>query len=64
MLRCPVELGPQDFPIKHRSLGSLAEVEPLLDLCARGKLYEVEEWIMQGKPTQHPPPTDRKLLRR
>lgn len=64
MLRRPSDLGSNDFPIKHQAHGSLAEVEPLLDLCARGKLYEVEEWISQSKPIQHPPPTDRKLLRR
>lgn len=63
MLRRPSELCPQDFPIERRPQGSRAEVEPLLLLCSRGKLYEVEKWIDEGKPTQHPPPTDRKLQR-
>lgn len=63
MLRRPAELCPQDFPIERRPQGSRAEVEPLLFLCSRGKLYEVEKWIDEGKPTQHPPPTDRKLQR-
>jgi hypothetical protein len=64
MFRRPDDLREEDFPIKHRAIGSFAEVEPLLVLCAQGKLYEVEGWLAQGRPVQFPPPEDRKLQRR
>lgn len=64
MFRRPDDLRDEDFPVKHRAIGSFTEVEPLLVLCAQGKLYEVEEWLAQGRPVQFPPPEDRKLQRR
>lgn len=64
MLRRPSELASADFPIPLRPAGDFAAVEPLLALCASGKLYEVEKWVGEGRPLQFPPPTDRKLQRR
>ena len=64
MIRRPSDLKDTDFPISHLPVGSFAEVEPLLALCANGRLYEVEEWIAAGRPLQFPPPDDRKLQRR
>lgn len=63
-LRRPHELAADEIPVEHRPLGDLGAVEPLLGLCAGGKLYEVEAWIADGRPIQFPPPTDRKLRRR
>lgn len=63
-LRRPSELTPADFPIPHRPCAEFSLVEPLLALCAGGKLYEVETWIAKGRPLQYPPPEDRKLQRR
>lgn len=60
----PHELTPSQFPIPHRALGAYAEVHPLLDLCRRGKLYEVEAWIDSGHPIQFEASADRKLQRR
>lgn len=64
MLRRPTELSPSDLPIAHRAQGRFDEVGPLLELCASGKLYEVERWISEGRPIQHPRPEDRKQQRR
>lgn len=63
MLKRPYELAATDFPIPHRSRGEFAEVLPLLALCARGKLYEVEQWIRENRPIQFPPSDDRKVRR-
>lgn len=52
-----------ELPTATRALGSVDEVLPLLQLCAAGKLYEVEVWIDEGRPLQFPPPSDRKLQR-
>lgn len=38
----------------RRELGTLAEVEPLMALCATGKVYEIEAWIVEGRPIQFP----------
>jgi len=64
MLRRPSDLNPADLPIAHRPCAEFSAVEPLLKLCASGKLYEVETWIADGHPLQFPPPEDRKLQRR
>ncbi len=53
-----------DFPVPHRPLGDFAAVEPLLALCATGKLYEVEAWIADGRPLQFSPSEQRKLRRK
>lgn len=63
-LRRPAELTHTDLPVPHRPTGDFSAVEPLLALCAQGKLYEVEAWIAEGQPLQFPPPADRKLQRR
>jgi hypothetical protein len=63
-LRRPQDLIEADFPIPHRPFGSFAEVEPLLVLCERGKLYEVETWIDEGRPLQFILPEHDKLHRR
>lgn len=60
----PKDMRPEDFPVQPRLLGEYPEVEPLLALCTKGKLYEIERWIDAGKPIQYPPPTDRKLQRK
>jgi ankyrin repeat protein len=31
------------------------EIKPLIDLCKAGKLFEVQEWIVSGKPVNGPP---------
>ena len=31
------------------------EIKPLIDLCKAGKLFEVQEWIVTGKPVNPPP---------
>lgn len=39
------------------------EIAPFIDLCKNGKLFEVQDWIAQGKPTDLPltiPPKERK----
>src|SRR5687768_16014102 len=64
MLRRPSDITAADFPIPPRPCGDLIAVEPLLALCASGKLYEVEKWIAEGHPLQFPVPEDRKLQRR
>lgn len=64
MLRRPSDLTAADFPIPPRPSGEFTAVEPLLALCASGKLYEVETWVAEGNPLQFPPPGDRKLRRR
>lgn len=60
----PNDLTSTDFPVPHRSLGTFLEVQPLLELCRRGKLYEVEAWIDTGRPLQFSASADRKLQRR
>ncbi|MEI6464873.1 MAG: hypothetical protein WCQ89_09125 [Verrucomicrobiota bacterium] len=60
----PEDLQAADFPVKRRPPGEYSEVEPLLALCTKGKLYEVERWIDAGKPIQYSPPLDRKLQRK
>lgn len=64
MLRRPSETAPVSPPFERRPLGTITEVDALIDLCAKGKLYEVEQWISEGRPLQHAPPEDRKLQRR
>jgi hypothetical protein len=40
----PLDLKGSDFPIPHRPpVKDFAAIEPLIILCASGKLYEVEE---------------------
>ncbi|MFT3783665.1 MAG: hypothetical protein QM790_16760 [Nibricoccus sp.] len=63
-LRRPSDLTKADLPVARRPVGDFAAVEPLLALCEGGKLYEVEAWIVEGRPLQFPPPDDRKLQRR
>jgi ankyrin repeat protein len=31
------------------------DLQQLLSLCRAGKLYEIEQWIAEGKPTHAPP---------
>lgn len=52
-----------EIPVPRRNLDAYDEVSPLLELCAAGKLYDVESWIDAGRPLQYPPPSDRKLQR-
>ncbi len=33
------------------------EVKPLIDLCKAGRLFDVQAWIMDGKPINLPPPS-------
>lgn len=62
--RRPADLTATDFPVPHRPPADFSKVEPLLKLCAGGKLYEVETWIAEGGPLQFPPSEERKLQRR
>jgi hypothetical protein len=34
---------------------SLEEIRPLLELCKAGKLFEVQDWIVAGRPVNMPP---------
>jgi hypothetical protein len=36
---------------------SLEELEPLVALCKAGRLFDVQEWVGQGKPVALPPDT-------
>lgn len=63
-LRRPFEVTAEDLPVPHRPPAEFATIEPLLKLCASGKLYEVEAWIANGQPLQFPPSDDRKLRRK
>lgn len=58
-MKRPHQIQKQDLPIKLRSMAeTLDEILPLIALCASGKLYEVEEWIAEGKPIQCVPSED------
>jgi len=63
-MRRPNQIKDRDLPIplciKSKNF---SEILPLIELCGHGKLYEVEEWIIAGKPLQGEPPDDRKLQR-
>ena len=43
---------------------SYESIEELVVLCAQGKLYEVEQWIAEGKPIQCERMTDRKMRKK
>lgn len=55
-MKRPHEIRAEDFSIKIQpKVKGLDEIFPLIPLCASVKLYEVEEWIAEGKPIQcHP----------
>jgi hypothetical protein len=58
-MKRPHQIQKQDLPIKFRPMAqTLDEILPLITLCASGKLYEVEEWIAEGKPIQCVPSED------
>jgi hypothetical protein len=61
----PTELGDGDLSVAHREKsGDFASIEPLIELCKFGRLYEVEAWIAAGRPVQCEPPEDPKLRKR
>ena len=31
------------------------DIKPLVELCKAGKLFEVQKWIVSGKPVNGPP---------
>jgi hypothetical protein len=52
-------------PTKHCAPAeSYESIEELVVLCALGKLYEVEQWIAEGKPIQCETLTDRKMRKK
>ena len=58
-MKRPHEIQSEDFSIKIQPKAKgLDEIFPLITLCASGKLYEVEEWIAEGKPIQCHPSDD------
>jgi len=58
-MKRPYQIRKQDLPIKFLPMAStLDEILPLITLCDSGKLYEVEEWIAEGKPIQCVPSDD------
>lgn len=58
-MKRPQQIRKQDLPIKFRPMAeTLDEILPLITLCTSGKLYEVEEWIAEGKPIQCVPSDD------
>jgi hypothetical protein len=38
----------------RKPVESFEEIQPLLDLCKAGKLFEVQKWIAEGKPVDPP----------
>jgi len=40
------------------------EIRPLIHLCRTGRLFDVQEWIFQGKPINLPPPEPRKASKK
>lgn len=32
------------------------DIKPLVDLCKAGRLFDVQDWIADGKPINPPPP--------
>jgi len=40
------------------------EIMPLVELCKAGKLFEVQEWISEGKPVNPPPPANKKARKK
>ena len=40
------------------------EIKPLIDLCRAGRLFDVQEWISEGKPLETPLPEPKKASRR
>lgn len=43
---------------KHAA--SYEEIKPLIGLCRAGRLFEVQNWISEGKPVSLPPPENMK----
>ena len=41
-----------------------ASIEPLIELCHAGQLFEIHRWIAEGNPVNPPPPPKRKPRRR
>jgi len=39
------------------------EIKPLIDLCKAGRLFDVQDWITDGKPINPPPPPGLLLAR-
>lgn len=53
MFRRPADLTPSDLPVPHCTpVPDFLATEPLIELCAGGRLYEVETWIAEGRPIQ------------
>ncbi len=40
------------------------EIQPLIELCKTGKLFEVQAWIASGKPVNPPPPPAKKARKK
>lgn len=62
MLRRPENLDSSDFPVPHSTpSANWSDIEPLCILCRTGRLYEIEQWIAEGRPIQCIPPVERKF---
>jgi ankyrin repeat protein len=65
MLIRPSSLSDIVRPAKHSTPAKNYEsIEELVVLCAQGKLYDVEQWIAEGKPIQCERMTDKKMKKK
>lgn len=62
MLIRPAPWSVASGTVQHRTPAkSYVDVEDLVVLCAQGRLYEVEQWISEGRPIQCERLNDKKL---
>lgn len=65
MLIRPSSLSASARPPEHSTPAEGYEsIEELVVLCGQGKLYEVEQWIAEGKPIQCERMTDKKMKKK
>tara|TARA_R110000868_G_scaffold149766_1_gene372487 strand:- start:207172 stop:208380 length:1209 start_codon:yes stop_codon:yes gene_type:complete len=46
-------------PTRYRLAQSREEIEPLVQLCKEGKVFQVQEWIVENRPVDPPVPANR-----
>ncbi|MEQ8851768.1 hypothetical protein [Gimesia sp.] len=45
-------------PTRYRLAQSREEIEPLVQLCREGKVFQVQEWIIENRPVDPPAPAN------
>lgn len=45
-------------PTRYRLAQSREEIEPLDQLCREGKVFQVQEWIVENRPVDPPVPVN------